>query len=210
METLDLISWAQTDVLDLIVWGQQGRGGRPPFGPQPAPAPGAGAAAGVFIFMCGMWLFVILLNVVIIAGVWKAFAKAGEPGWASLIPVYNMMIMSKIAGRGETYGLLCLIPCAGIIFAIIILVDFCKQFDVGGGFVAGLLLLPIVFWPILGFGSARYIGSGSGVRSRRRRDYEEEDEEEEDRPRRRRRRDDDDDDDRGDDRIRRPRRRDDY
>jgi hypothetical protein len=208
METLDLFSWAQTGALDLLVFAQ--RGGRPPFGQPPPPGAGA-AAAGLglgFLFCFLFFIFLsVLSGVVVMAGAWKAFAKAGEPGWAAIVPVYNVMIMSKIAGRGEAYGLLTLIPCAGIIFMIIILVDFLKQYDVGGGFVVGMLLLPYVFWPILGFGSARYLGSGSRPRARRRA-YEDEDyEEEEERPRRRRR-DDDEDDDRGDDRIRRPRRRD--
>ncbi len=58
---------------------------------------------------------------------------------------------------------------------IIILLDFCKKFDVGGGFAVGLILLPYVFWPMLGFGSARYIG-GTGRAGRRRTAEEEEDE----------------------------------
>jgi hypothetical protein len=179
----------------MLVWAQRGGGGG-----------GAGAGAfGGLACMCGALLLGLLIGLIPIAGVWKAFEKAGEPGWTAIVPIYNMMIMSKIAGRGENYGLMCLIPCAGVIFSIIILLDFCKKFDVGGGFVAGLILLPYIFWPILGFGSARYIG---GSRAGRRRAVEDEEEDDyDDRPRRPRRRDDDDDE--PEERIRRPR-RDDY
>lgn len=93
------------------------------------------------------------------AGIWKSFDKAGEPGWAALVPLYNWMIMARIAGKGDTYAFLCLIPLAGPIFLIIIIVEFCKKFDVGAGFAWGLILLPFVFWPMLGLGSARYVGT---------------------------------------------------
>jgi hypothetical protein len=107
---------------------------------------------------------------------WKTFIKAGEPGWTALIPIYNLMVMAKIAGKGEAYGLLCLIPIAGIVFLIVIIVELCKKFDIGAGFAWGVILLPLIFWPILGFGSARYIGDRAAS-SRRRSNYRDEEDE---------------------------------
>lgn len=118
----------------------------------------AGAAAAVMMMLCCTLTVVLLTMIPMIIGMWMTFTKAGEPGWASLIPIYNVMILAKIAGKEEAYGLLVLIPLVGIVFAIIILIELCKRFDQGGGFVVGLILLPFVFWPILGMGQARYLG----------------------------------------------------
>jgi hypothetical protein len=182
------------DLVDLMVWaqGQVGPRGMPPRGG------GTGAAPTViFGLLCCYGLFILAVTVPTIAGMWKAFSKAGEPGWASIVPIYNVMVMAKIAGRGEVYGLLTLIPIAGVIFLIIILIDFCDKFGQGPGFAIGLALLGPIFWPILGFGSSRY----EGARPRRRAYEDEYGDEYEDEPRPRRRRYDDDDE--GDPRIRR-------
>lgn len=39
-----------------------------------------------------------MITVLAIIGMWKLFEKANEPGWAAIIPIYNMWIMAKIAG----------------------------------------------------------------------------------------------------------------
>jgi hypothetical protein len=168
------------------------------------------------MFLC--WLFFALLfSIPPLIGMWKTYVKAGEPGWSAIVPIYNLMIMAKIAGKGEGHGLLIgllmFVPCVNIVaivLFIMLLMEFCNQFDVGGGFVVGLILLPIVFWPILGFGSARYLGSRRRAydddRPRKRRPRPVDEYEEEDRPRKRRRYDDDDDD---EPRPRKPRRDDD-
>jgi len=187
------------ELIALVVWSQvRTYGGNYPGGYPTGPSAGGsmGSAAGA----CCCPLLMLIAFVPAIIGVWKAFEKAGEPGWTSIVPFYNMMVMARIAGRSEMDGLLTLIPCVGIIFAILIIIDFCKQFNVGGGFVAGIILLPYVFWPMLGFGSYQYRGGRPGGRRR-----VVAEEEEEERPRRRRR---DEDEDEGDDRIRRRRPRD--
>jgi hypothetical protein len=102
--------------------------------------------------------FVLLVLVTWFAGQWAAFVKAGEPGWAAIVPIYNMMVMARIGGRDPMFGLLCLVPIVNIFAYIIIMVDLCRAYDVGGAFAIGLILLPFIFWPILGFGSARFTG----------------------------------------------------
>ena len=95
---------------------------------------------------------------VVIIGLWKAFEKAGHPGWAAIIPIYNVYIMTKIAGRPGWWVLLLFIPLLNIAIAIILSIDIAKAFGKGTGFGLGLAFLGFIFWPILGFGDARYQG----------------------------------------------------
>ena len=106
----------------------------------------------VFIIAC------IALFVFLIAAQWRVFQKAGQPGWACIIPIYNIYIMTKIAGKPGIWTLWCLIPIVNFIFAIWLLNMISKSFGHGEGFTLGLLFLSIIFWPILGFGSSRYHG----------------------------------------------------
>lgn len=101
------------------------------------------------------WLAFIVL---IIAGFWKTFAKAGQPGWASIIPIFNIYILCKIAGRPGWWVLLMLIPIVSLIISIILAIDVARAFGKGIGFAIGLILLAPIFYMILGFGSAQYQG----------------------------------------------------
>lgn len=87
---------------------------------------------------------------------WKIFAKAGEPGWASLIPIYNTCVWLKIAGKPMWWIILLIIPIVNLVIAILAVVGLANKFGKGGGFAVGLILLPIIFYPILAFGSAEY------------------------------------------------------
>jgi hypothetical protein len=100
----------------------------------------------------------LLIGLLIIVAMWKVFTKAGQPGWASIIPIYNLYIWCKIVGRPWWWILLMLIPFVNFIVAIILCIDMAKSFGKGVGFGIGLALLGLIFWPILGFGSAQYQG----------------------------------------------------
>ncbi len=106
--------------------------------------------------------FVILLYVgiivLIIAARWKVFTKAGQPGWASIIPIYNTYIMTKIGGKPGWWVLMMFIPIVNIVYLIWLYNMISKSFGKDEGFTIGMILLGIVFWPILAFGSAQYIG----------------------------------------------------
>ena len=106
----------------------------------------------------GVIIFYINLLVVVIAGMWKAFEKAGQPGWACIIPIYNLYIMTKIAGKPGWWVLMFFLPIVNLIFIIWLYNMISKSFGKDEGFTVGLVLLGVVFWPILGFGSAKYIG----------------------------------------------------
>jgi len=116
-----------------------------------------GQAPGPLFWIC--WLAFAIL---IIAAWWKIFTKAGQPGWASIIPIYNLYIWCKIVGRPGWWIILMLIPFVNIIISIILLIDLAKSFGKGVGFGIGLILLAVVFFPILGFGSAQYQGPAAG------------------------------------------------
>jgi len=101
----------------------------------------------------------IAVLIIVIAGAWRAFEKAGEPGWACIVPIYNMYVVIKIAGRPGWWLLLCLIPIVNLVIVIIVMIDVAKNFGKGTGFGVGLAFLGFIFWPILGFGDARYMGA---------------------------------------------------
>lgn len=88
----------------------------------------------------------------------KLYAKAGQPGWAAIVPIYNTYVMLKIVGRPGWWLALMLIPIVNIVLVIIMFVDLAKAFGKGGGFAVLLILLPLVGMPILAFGSAVYRG----------------------------------------------------
>jgi hypothetical protein len=104
----------------------------------------------------------LLVAVVLIVAMWKVFTKAGQPGWASIIPIYNLYIWCKIVGRPWWWIILMLIPFVNFIICIILCIDLAKSFGKGAGFGIGLALLGIIFFPILGFGSTQYQGPSAG------------------------------------------------
>jgi hypothetical protein len=112
---------------------------------------GAAAIVGIIMFL----IYAVII-VIMIAGMWKIFVKAGKPGWAAIIPIYNVIILLEIVGRPIWWILIYLI-CAPIA-AIIISLDLAKSFGKDIGFGIGLIILPIIFYPMLGFGSATYVG----------------------------------------------------
>jgi len=112
-----------------------------------------GAGIGMGIMIC--YLAVLLL---IIIGMWKVFEKAGKPGWAAIIPIYNLVVLLEIVGKPIWWIILMLIPLVNLIVYIIVLIELAKRFGKGIGFALGLLFLPFIFFPVLGFGSAQYHG----------------------------------------------------
>ena len=102
------------------------------------------------------WICDIAVTVLIVVAMWKIFSKAGQPGWAAIIPIYNLFVWCKIVGRPAWWILLLLI-CFPI-FYIILCIDLAKSFGKGVGLALGLIFLSVIFLPILGFGSATYQG----------------------------------------------------
>lgn len=119
-----------------------------------------GLLGGLFGLVCCCGMFIFLLPM--IAGMWKTFAKAGEPGWAALIPIYNVIVLLKIAGHPPVRVIFWMIPIVGIYFQIVDTLDFVRSYGRDIGTLLLLLLMPLIGWPVLGFGSAQYVGPAAG------------------------------------------------
>lgn len=113
---------------------------------------GSGLLGGLFGLV---WLAIMIA---IIVGMWKMFTKAGKPGWACLIPIYNIVVLLEIVGRPLWFIILMLIPVVNFVAAIIISLDLAKSFGKSTAFGIGIVLLGFIFIPMLGFGDAKYEG----------------------------------------------------
>ena len=121
-----------------------------------------GLFAGLMAFIATMWLFALVIMVIMIIGMWKVFEKAGREGWKSLIPFYNMYVLTEISGQNGWLFLLCLIPGVGsLIWSIMVSIKLAPAFGKETAFAVGLILLAPIFYMILGFGNAKYVLGGA-------------------------------------------------
>ena len=111
------------------------------------------AGFGVAYYIC----MLVVLVLTIIAS-WRIFTKAGEAGWKSIIPIYNLVVLFKIVGMNPWMILLFLVPIANVVVSILLNIKLAKAFGKGTGFALGLIFLNTIFTLILGFGSAEYVG----------------------------------------------------
>lgn len=107
-------------------------------------------------FIGSLLYFAFIIGV--IAAVWKTFEKAGKPGWAAIVPIYNIIIMLEIARKPLWWILLLFIPIVNLVIIILIMIEIAKNFGKEAGFGIGLAFLGFIFFPILGFGDAVYLG----------------------------------------------------
>ena len=108
-------------------------------------------------------LLVLAIVIAIIAGFWKVFEKAGKPGWAAIIPIYNIIVLLEIAGKPLWWIILYFIPFANLVAAILVGLAIARNFGKSDGFGIGLGLLSFIFFPILGFSEAQYQGVKSAA-----------------------------------------------
>jgi len=118
---------------------------------------------GMAVLFTGTFMIVILaIVVVMIASLWKVFTKAGQPGWAAIVPFYNLIVLCQIVGRPLWWIVLCLIPFVNFVIVILVYIDLAKSFGKSTGFGLGMFFLGFIFLPILGFSSAKYVGPVAG------------------------------------------------
>ena len=111
-------------------------------------------------------IFWIIWGVVIlfyIATMWTVYTKAGKPGWASIIPIYNAVVLHQMVGKPVWWVLLYLIPIVNIVIAIIVTHALSLSFGKGTGFTLGLIILGFIFYPMLAWGDAQYLGPAGGT-----------------------------------------------
>ena len=112
----------------------------------------------IYIFFIFIMLTVIVISILIISGQWKTFKKANKPGWAAIVPIYNYIVMLEIAELPLWYLALYFIPIANIYAQVMTYIEFAKKYGESAGFAIGMMLLPYVFFPLLGFGNYKYTG----------------------------------------------------
>ncbi len=117
--------------------------------PNPGIPPALAALSGIFMIVS------LVVAVILIASLWKLFEKAGEPGWAAIVPIYNLIVILKIAGKPIWWIILLCIPLVNIIVGILVLIAFAARFGKGVGYALGMLILPFIFYPLLAFGDSR-------------------------------------------------------
>ena len=106
------------------------------------------------------------LGIALLAGAWKMYGKAGQPGWGVLVPIYNALLMVRIVGMPDWTFLLFMIPGVNLVFHIMVSLELAKRFGRAPVFAVGIILLPMVMWAVLGFGGAKYDPPPAGQRSR--------------------------------------------
>lgn len=104
----------------------------------------------------GVILVVLAVVLIMVAAMWRIFTKAGRPGWAALIPIYNTLQLIWSAGKPWWWILLFCIPFVNIIAALIVYYNLAKAFGKGVGYMLLLVFLPIIGYPMLAWGSATY------------------------------------------------------
>jgi len=108
-----------------------------------------------------IWL---AISVLVVASFWKIFAKAGKPGWAAIIPIYNLVVYLQMVNRPIWWIILLFIPLVNVVIAIILTNDLAKAFGKGVGWTIGMIFLGFIFYPILGFGSDPFLGRQAPAR----------------------------------------------
>ena len=123
-------------------------------------------------------IFVILIVVFVmciltIIGQWQLFKKAGKPGWAALIPIYNTYVLCQITGVNPWWiaivfvaGVIIeIVPALSIVstiveiyFGVLLAVSVSRSFGKNDGYAVGIYFLGFIFYPILGFGKSEYLG----------------------------------------------------
>lgn len=103
-------------------------------------------------------LIALAVAILEIVSIWKLFVKAGRPGWASIIPIYNIIVALDICKMPIWWLILFIIPFANIVAEIMLAINFAKAYGKGIGMGIVLLFFPEIGLPILAFTDAKYVG----------------------------------------------------
>lgn len=110
-----------------------------------------------------LWFVLFGLLILMIASMWRIYTKAGEPGWVSVIPVYNAVKLLEIEGLPLWWVILMFVPLVNLVMYVVLQYSLARVFNKGTGFALGLVFLPVIFTPILAFGAATYTNPQPGV-----------------------------------------------
>ena len=104
----------------------------------------------------GFLLVAVAAAIIMIASMWRIFTKAGRPGWAAIVPVYNTLQLIWTSGKPWWWVILMFIPLINVIALIVIYYNLARAFGKGVGYTLLFLFLPIIGFPMLAWGSATY------------------------------------------------------
>ena len=113
-----------------------------------------------FSVILGSMLIYLPILVLLLAAHWKVYQKAGKPGWACIVPIYNLIVLCDIIEKPRWWVWLMILPYVNIVFLIWAWNRLALRFGKSVGFTIGMFFLPFIFWPILGFGSSTYTPLG--------------------------------------------------
>ncbi len=114
--------------------------------------------SGMAAIGTGVIIFYLVIFLLLIVSMWKIFTKAGKPGWASIVPIYNLIVFLEIVGKPTWWIILLLIPVVNLVIAIILVHRLSLAFGHGIGMTLLLLFVGIIGYPVIAFGSSKYVG----------------------------------------------------
>lgn len=116
------------------------------------------ATAAFAAFGLAFAVFYLAVMVLMVVSYWKLYAKAGKPGWAAIVPIYNLIVLCELVGKPTWFWLLLFVPFVNLYAIIVLIHGFALSFGKDTAWTVGLLLLGIVFFPLLAFSAAKYVG----------------------------------------------------
>lgn len=114
---------------------------------------------GIMAFFATYSLIILGVSVLMLISNWKIFTKAGKPGWATIVPFYNIYVQTEIAGLPIMYFIFTFIPFLNIYAIFKIYIEIAHKFGKSTGFGIGMIFLNVIFIPMLAFGNSKYLGN---------------------------------------------------
>jgi len=110
-------------------------------------------------FFFGVFFYVsIAYTLFILVASWILYEKAGEPGWALLVPFYNLYLFNRMAGKPGWWLILWFLPFVNLVVPILVCLALAEKFGKGVEYGLGIVFLGFIFLPMLAFGDAEYEG----------------------------------------------------
>ncbi len=117
----------------------------------------SGASLALLLTLFIVWFIIAILMVI---SIWRLFIKAGKPGWAAIVPIYNIVVMLEISGKPMWWIAMLFIPFVNIVFGIMIYYSFVKAYGKSDGFAVLAIFFPYIMYPIMAFSSkTQFIGA---------------------------------------------------
>lgn len=112
----------------------------------------------LYTIICFYWLPFV--------GMYKLFEKAGEPGWAALVPFYNAFVVVKIVGAPKWWLVAMFIPVVHFFIIAGMLIEFNKSFG-QYKFIdnAAAIIVAYIYYPYLASKNPEYVHQSWAVQN---------------------------------------------